>query len=63
MEVDTIIKACNMHRNIMLVTCGISVAFTGYSTNKSDSHHIAELLLNVELNTITHNLNPNLLQN
>jgi hypothetical protein len=35
------------------VTCGRSVVFSGYSTNKTDHHDIAEILLKVALNTMT----------
>jgi hypothetical protein len=35
------------------VTCGRSVVFYRYSTNKTDRHYITEILLKVALNTIT----------
>ena len=34
------------------VTCGRSVVFSGYSTNKTDRHDINEILVKVALNTI-----------
>ena len=39
------------------VTRGRSVVFSGYSTNKTDGHDIAEILLKVTLNTIAMNIN------
>jgi hypothetical protein len=39
------------------VVCGRSVVFTWYSTNKTDHHDIAKILLKVVLNIITL-LNP-----
>ena len=37
----------------MIICYHITLVFSGYSTNKSDSHDIAEILLKVALNTIT----------
>ena len=37
---------------ILSVTCSRSVLFPVSSTNKTDRHDIAEILLNMELNTI-----------
>jgi hypothetical protein len=45
------------------VICDRSVVFSGTpvsSTNKTDRYDIAEILLNVALNTITIKPNPNL---
>jgi hypothetical protein len=39
------------------VTCGRSVVFTGYSTNKTGRPAITEILLKVALETITITLN------
>ena len=37
----------------MIICYHITLVFSGYSTNKSDRHDIAEILLKVALNTIT----------
>ena len=48
---------------VLLVTCGRLVIFTrysGFSTNKTDRHDIAEILLKLTLKP--HNPNPNTVQ-
>ena len=48
----------NLMVHVYQFSCGRSVVFSGYSTlvsstNKTDQHDIAEILLKVALNTIT----------
>jgi len=53
-----VVSSNSAHGEVNSVTCGRSVVFSVFSTNKTDHHDKTEILLKVALNTITLTLIP-----